>query len=181
MSNVQEYPSAIRGSNRCVASGYRSCERVAGLRTAGRRSEEIGGIRGLSQGSRYCDSPLYAQDRTRRDEPLSVLQRLLREAWLCSWGQRERSVKFAGNRILRLGRSHGATFRSIEGSIANRRYVIPAAVDADPSDGPNSSCRYPGQARAQAPVGIHAFYMRKQRHGWRAFPSLACSVAHHDG
>jgi hypothetical protein len=35
------------------------------------------------------------------------------------------------------------------------------------------SCRYPGQARAQAPVGIHVFCRCKQRHGWRAF-------AHHD-
>jgi phage-related protein len=30
-------------------------------------------------------------------------------------------------------------------------------------------------------VGIHGFSVDKLRRGWRAFPSLACSVAHHDG
>jgi hypothetical protein len=30
-------------------------------------------------------------------------------------------------------------------------------------------------------VGIHGFSVDKLRRGWRVFPFLACSLAHHDG
>jgi hypothetical protein len=66
-------------------------------------------------------------------------------------------------------RTFGGRFWAILTALVEIRYADPLL------DGPFSKMKNGDRDWITASeVGIHAFYMRKQRHGWRAF-------AHHDG